>query len=72
MSIRRGEVVLAWYPFHTGAGGKRRPCVIVQNDLDNQRLTNTIVAQITSNMGARNELTHVLVEVATADGQQSG
>lgn len=72
MSLRRGDVVLAWYPFHTGTGGKRRPCLIVQNDTDNQRLTNTIVVQITSNLSAAAVPTQVLVEVATAEGQQSG
>jgi hypothetical protein len=29
MSIQRGDVVLAWYPFASGKGGKRRPGVIV-------------------------------------------
>jgi mRNA interferase MazF len=72
MSFKRGEVVLAWYPFHTGIGGKRRPCLIVQNDRDNQRLTNTVVAQITTGMGARSESTHLLIEAATTEGQQAG
>jgi mRNA-degrading endonuclease toxin of MazEF toxin-antitoxin module len=35
MTVRRGDVVLAWYPFSSGAGGKRRPCLVVQNDADN-------------------------------------
>jgi len=43
MSVQRGDVVLAWFPFSAGTGGKRRPCLIVQNDLDNGRLTNTVV-----------------------------
>ncbi len=30
MSVSRGDVVLAWYPFASGAGGKRRPCLVVQ------------------------------------------
>ena len=52
MSAVRGDVVLAWYPFASGSGGKRRPCLVIQNDTDNARLTNTIVAQITSNLRA--------------------
>jgi mRNA interferase MazF len=69
---KRGDVVLAWYPFASGAGGKRRPCLIVQNDRDNQRLTNTIVAQITSNLQAASEPTQLLIRVSTPEGQQSG
>jgi mRNA interferase MazF len=48
VKYRRGDVVLAWYPFAAGAGGSRRPVVIVRNDADNQRLANTVVAQITT------------------------
>ena len=72
MSIARGDVVLAWYPFASGEGGKRRPCLVVQNDADNARLTNTIVAQITSNLRSAHEPTHLLLEVGTAEGTQSG
>ena len=43
MSVRRGDVVLVDYPFTTG-GGKVRPALVVQNDRDNGRLMNTIIA----------------------------
>ena len=72
MTIRRADVVLAWYPFASGKGGKRRPCLVVQNDPDNQRLGNTVIAQITSNLQRTGDKSHVLIEVATPDGQQSG
>jgi mRNA interferase MazF len=72
MTVRRGDVVLAWYPFASGTGGKRRPCLIVQNDSDNQKLANTVVAQITSNLKRVGDKSHLLIEVATAEGQQSG
>jgi mRNA interferase MazF len=72
MSVRRGDVVLAWYPFSSGSGGKRRPCLVVQNDTDNARLANTVVVQITSNLRAASEPTHLLIEVNTPEGKQSG
>jgi mRNA interferase MazF len=72
MSVRRGDVVLAWYPFASGQGGKRRPCVIVQNDQDNQKIANTIVAQVTGTLTRLGDKSHFLIEVATADGQQTG
>jgi aminoglycoside phosphotransferase (APT) family kinase protein len=39
--VNRGDVVLAFYPFASGSGGKRRPGLIVQNDADNARMAAT-------------------------------
>jgi mRNA interferase MazF len=72
MNYRCGEVVLAWYPFASGAGRSRRPVVIVQNDTDNGRMQNTIVAQVTSTLHRSSEPTQLLIEVSTPDGRQSG
>lgn len=72
MTVSRGDVVLTWYPFSSGTGGKRRPALIIQNDADNQRLTNTVIVQITTNLRRAGEPTHLLIEVATSDGQRSG
>lgn len=72
MTIQRGDVVLAWYPLASGRGGKRRPCLIVQNDADNQKIANTVVAQVTSTLHRRGDKSHLFIDVATADGQQSG
>ncbi len=72
MTARRGDVVLAWYPFSSGAGGKRRPCLIIQTDTDNGRLANTVVAQITSNLSAGSEPTQLKVEANSPEGRQAG
>jgi mRNA interferase MazF len=72
MNVLRGDVVLAFYPFAPGAGGSRRPVLIVQNDRDNRRMANTIVVQITSNLRRAKEATQLLIEVNTPDGTQSG
>lgn len=72
MTVRRGDVVLAWFPFASGAGGKLRPCVVVQNDEDNRKIANTIVAQISTNLARLGDKSHFLIEIATADGQKSG
>ena len=72
MNPRRGDVVLAWYPFASGKGSKRRPCVVVQNDEDNGKIANTIVVQITSVLLRRGDKSHVLVEAASAEGKASG
>jgi len=48
---QRGDVVVVAFPFISGGGGKNRPALVVQCDRDNQRLSNTIVAMITGNVG---------------------
>ena len=72
MTLKRGDVVLVWYPFASGIGGKRRPCLILQNDMDNARLNDTIVAQITSNLRAVLEPTQLLIDRATPEGKLTG
>jgi mRNA interferase MazF len=72
MNVRRGDVLLVFYPFASGAGGSRRPVLVVQNDADNRRLQNTVVAQITSNLRRAAEPTHLLIAAATPEGAQSG
>ena len=58
--MKRGDVVLLDYPYTDGGGSKVRPVLIVQNDRDNQRLTNTIVALITKNVSRVHEPTQLL------------
>jgi len=72
MNVRRGDVVLVLYPFASGRGESRRPALIVQNNRDNRRLDNTIIAQITTNMRHVNDPTHLLIPWGTPEGQQAG
>jgi len=72
MNVKRGDVVLAYYPFASGAGSSRRPVLVVQGDTQNQRLKNTIVVQITSNLKRAKDPAHLLIDVTTPEGAQSG
>ncbi len=72
MNVQRGDVVLVDYPYAAGGETKVRPVLVIQNDRDNQRLLNTIVAQITSVTRRALEPTQLLIEIATPKGQQSG
>ena len=72
MNLRRGDVVLAWFPHASGSGGKRRPCVVIQNDEDNGKMTNAVVIFITSTLVRRRDKSHVFIDVATPEGIQSG
>jgi mRNA interferase MazF len=71
MNVVRADVVLVDFPFPRG-GSKLRPALVVQNDTDNGRLLNTIVAQITGNVQRAGEATQVLIDISTPDGKQSG
>jgi mRNA interferase MazF len=72
MNVRRGDVVLVLYPFASGRGASRRPALIVQNNRDNRRLDNAIIAQITTNVRHANDPTHLLIPWVTPEGQQAG
>ena len=72
MKYKRGDVVLALYPLASGIGTSRRPCVVVQNDDDNRKIANTVVAQITTNLARVGDKSHVFIEVASAEGRESG
>src|SRR5262245_18884440 len=73
MKVNRGDVVLVNYPFASGAGSKVRPAVVIQCDRNNSRLSNTIIAQITSRTRyARTEPTQLLIEAISETGQKAG
>lgn len=72
MSVNRGDVALALYPFASGTGGSRRPVLVIQADQYNQRIRNTIVAQITSNITRAADPAHLLIDLSTPDGKKSG
>lgn len=69
---KRGDVVIAAFPYVSGGGGKNRPALIIQCDRNNQRLQNTIVAMITGNVRmAATEPTQLLIDPATPEGKSS-
>lgn len=73
MRVRRGDVVLVDFLFSDRRSPKIRPCLAVQNDDRNQRLQDTIVAAISSNVTRANaEPTQVLVKINTTEGARTG
>jgi mRNA interferase MazF len=72
MSVSRGDVILTFVPNVGSPGGKVRPALIVQSDVNNARLNETIIVSITSNIARVHEATQLLIEVATPDGAASG
>ena len=73
MTCKRGDVVLVQFPFSDGSRGKRRPALVVQCDRNNNRLANTIIAMISTNISLADiEPTQFLIDLNTSEGQQSG
>jgi mRNA-degrading endonuclease toxin of MazEF toxin-antitoxin module len=70
--MTRGTVVVVEFPYAGGGRGKNRPALIVQNDRDNRRLGNTIVAMISGNTRHANEPTQVLIDPSSSEGAPSG
>jgi mRNA interferase MazF len=72
MPLRRGDVVLVQFPYSTGTGSKLRPAVVVQPDANNRRLTNVILAPLTTTIQRATEPTQLLIDVGTAMGKVAG
>jgi mRNA interferase MazF len=70
--VIRGDVVVVEFPYADGSRGKNRPALIIQNDRDNRRLTNTVVAMISGNIQHAADSTQVLVDSAVPNGSSSG
>lgn len=49
-----------------------RPALIVQNDRDNARMNNTIVAQVTTNLRRSTQDTQFLIDSSHSDWSMSG
>jgi mRNA interferase MazF len=70
--MTRGDVVIVEFPYTDGTRGKNRPALVIQNDQDNRRLANTVVAMISGNTRHASEPTQVLVDPAKQGGSSSG
>jgi mRNA interferase MazF len=73
MNVQRGDIVLVDFPYSDQTGSKVRPALVVQSDVWNQRLDDTILALITSKRKRRvGANTQLLVDITTIEGRQSG
>ncbi|MDZ4685738.1 MAG: type II toxin-antitoxin system PemK/MazF family toxin [Planctomycetaceae bacterium] len=69
--MTRGELVIVDFrPVNPRAGV--RPALVVQNDRDNARMGNTIVAQVTTNISRSHLDTQLLIEPQHPDWLRSG
>jgi len=73
MSVRRGDVVMVDWVYSDRTGSKRRPALVVQADVYNQTLDDTVLALITSSARRRvGAPTQLVIDISTSDGRQTG
>ncbi len=70
--MKRGEVVILSQRYSDGLGAKIRPVLVVSSDRDNLRLTNLVVATISSNTKRAAEPTQFLISLGSAEWRTSG
>jgi mRNA interferase MazF len=71
--MKRGDVIIVDYPFSDATGRKVRPALVVQADEFNRRLSDTIVALITSSRSRFvGSATQLSIDISTPDGRESG
>lgn len=70
--MRRGDIVVANFPYQDVAGNKVRPALVVQNDADNATTGNTILAVMTGNLADAGRQTNIVIDPVTVDGAGSG
>lgn len=71
--MKRGDVVLVDFPYSDQTGSKLRPALIVQADVLNQKLDDTILALISSSRRRMvGSPTQLVIEIATSEGQRTG
>ncbi len=73
MKIHRGNVVLVDFPYSDQTGRKVRTALVVQSDVWNQKLDDTILALITGSRHRRvGAKTQYYIDIDTKVGQQTG
>lgn len=69
--VNRGDIVVVDFAV-AGMPKKVRAVLVVQADVYNRKMANTIVAMITTNLVRATEPTHLLIDISTPEGIQSG
>ncbi len=72
MRVQRGDIVLIDFPYSNHTGSKIRPALVVQADVWNQRLDDTILALITSSPQRRTGAsTQYFIDISTVEGRRT-
>ena len=69
--LSRGQIVVMDFAV-AGMPKKVRPALVVQADQYNRKMSNTVVAMITTNLTRAREPSHLLIDISTSEGTLSG
>src|SRR5262249_22496616 len=72
MNIQRGDGLKARFPHASGGRGKKRPVVVVQADVYNQRVRYAVVAQVTTNLDEKDDPAYMLIDASSQDAKSAG
>ena len=72
IALKRGDVVLVWFPNSDLKTFKRRPALVVQADDLNTALPQFVAAMITSNLARRGHPSRVFIPVQSEAAQAGG
>jgi mRNA-degrading endonuclease toxin of MazEF toxin-antitoxin module len=72
MNIQRGDGLKACFPHASGGRGKKRPVVVVQADVYNQRLRHAVVAQVSTNLDGKDDPAYLLIEASSPQAKGTG
>ena len=70
--MKRGDVVIVDVPYVGAPGSKRRPALVVQSDVLNSTLRETIIVAITSNLFQVHQPDQLLIDLSTPEGRATG
>lgn len=72
ISLKRGDVVLVWFPNSDLKTFKRRPALVVQADELNTGIPQVILAMITSNLDRRTHPSRVFISLQSSLSRSTG
>ena len=70
--LKRGDVVLVWFPNSDLVSFKRRPAIIVEADNLNTGLSQVVVSMITSNLARRPHPSRVFIPLNSSEAKEAG
>src|SRR5438270_9877131 len=70
--MNRGDVILVRFPHPAGAGGKKRPAVIIQADVYAGVVSTLVVAQVTKNLTMAGGPACLFIDTTTPEGRATG
>ncbi len=70
--MKRGDVVIVDVANVGAPGNKRRPALVVQNDILNSVIRETIIVAVTSNLANVHQPDQLLIDLTTPDGAATG